>query len=477
MFEPESRSPYQNSFPAFLRSSRKTIIFILLLALILRVVLAVWFPASAGDESRYTLPALNVLHGHGFSSDLREPYSPTMGAVPLYPLFITALFGVFGEHTLAVRIAQGLLDLLTSLLVAFVSFSLAPAPLRSRAAISSFAIYACLSWFTVFWTRYVLTETLALFLTMLAIAVGITAFKRGGWSWAVAGSICGLALMTRPDSLLLVVAFVLLLALRFMRHRSALIIGQLLLFSTGLMLTLAPWTLRNYLDFRQFQPLASEYGFANGGYMPRGYLQWIRTWITDETYFDVFLPAFRPGSQPFDPLKLPSTVFDSPEEREQVLQLMARYEREREFTPEINEGFAAIASARIRREPLRFFVWLPLKRILSVWLTGFATNNRLHRLVRMLMVVPILIGGLAGFMLCVRNRLVSGLLVLVVLTRTVFLGYHYAPESRYIVEAYPAMIAACGVTCAILWCYLHQRFRRDRTFPEKESGEYSATDT
>lgn len=86
MFEPESRSPYQNSFPAFLRSSRKTIIFILLLALILRVVLAVWFPASAGDESRYTLPALNVLHGHGFSSDLREPYSPTMGAVPLYPL-------------------------------------------------------------------------------------------------------------------------------------------------------------------------------------------------------------------------------------------------------------------------------------------------------------------------------------------------------------------------------------------------------
>ena len=463
MSEPESPSPGKNSFPAFLHNSRKTLALILLLALILRVVLAVWFPASAGDESRYTVPALNLLHGHGFSSDLREPYSPTMAAVPLYPLSIAAVFGAFGENTLAVRIAQGLLDLLTTLLVAFVSFSLAPASLRRLATISSFAIYGCLSWFTVFWTRYILSETLALFLTVLAIAVGITALKRGGWVWAVAGAICGLALMTRPDSLLLVVAFVLLLALRFVRRRTALIIGQLLLFSFGLMVTLAPWTLRNYSAFRQFQPLASEYGFANGGYMPKGYLQWIRTWITDETYFAVFTPAFRPGSQPFDPLKLPSNIFDSPEEREQVLQLMGRYEKEQEFTPEINDGFEAIARARIHRAPLRFFVWLPLKRILSVWLTGFATTNQVHRLARLIMVLPILIGGLAGFILCVGNRTVTGLLLLVVLTRTLFLGYHYAPESRYIVEAYPAMIAACGVTCAVLWRYFNLRFRRDGT--------------
>ena len=39
---------------------------------------------------------------------------------------------------------------------------------------------------------------------------------------------------------------------------------------------------------------------------------------------------------------------------------------------------------------------------------------------------------------------VARLLLLVILTRTIFLAYHYAPEARYIVEAYPAMIAACG---------------------------------
>jgi len=470
MSEPEFPNPDQNSFPAFLRGSRKTLLLILLSALILRVVLAVWFPASAGDERRYTVPAINLLHDHGFSSDLREPYTPTMAAVPLYPLFITAVFGIFGEHTLAVRIAQGLLDLLTSLLVGFVSFSLAPTWLRRRAAISSVAIYGCLSWFTAFWTRYILTETLALFLTMLAIAVGIRAVKKGGWRWAIVGAICGLALMTRPDSLLLVVAFVLILAVKFVRHRSVLVVGQMLLFSCALTATLAPWTLRNYLAFGKLQPLASEYGFATSRYMPIGYLRWIRTWITDETYFEVFEPAFGPGSRPFDPLKLPTDVFDSPEERAQVVQLMADYEKEQNFTAEMNDGFEAIANARIHRAPLRFFVWLPLKRILSVWLTGFATTNPLHRLVRMLMVIPILVGGIVGLILCARNRIVAGLLVLVVLTRIKILGYNFEPESCYIVEAYPAIIAACGVTCAALWSHLNQRFRRDQVSPEKESA-------
>ncbi len=32
-----------------------------------------------------------------------------------------------------------------------------------------------------------------------------------------------------------------------------------------------------------------------------------------------------------------------------------------------------------------------------------------------------------------------------------FLAYHYAPETRYTVEVYPAMIAACGVSIAAVW--------------------------
>ena len=457
MEEKDSQNPKRDSFLEFLHSCRKSILIILLLALVLRVVLVVNFPRIAGDESRYTRPAVNLLAGNGFSSAVSAPYEPTEATVPLYPLFVAAVYKLFGKNNLAVRLAQSLLDLLTCLLLAFVSFNLAPALLRRSAAVLSLATYGCLSWFTLQWTRYVLTETLALFLTVLAVAVTIVALRKGRWLWLVAGATCGLALLTRPDSLLLVAAFILFLILQIARRRTSAIVN-LLLFSFAVAVILAPWVLRNYVALKKFQPLASEYGFAREGYMPTGYLRWIRTWMTDETYFNAFDPAFLPGNHTFDPHELPDSVFDSAEEKEQVVQLLARSDQQGRLTPELDDKFRALANERIKHAPLRFFVWLPLERIASIWLTGFATLNRFHRFLRALFVLPILIGGTLGFAFWVRNQALTHLLLLIMLTRTAFLAYHYAPEARYIVEAYPAMIAACGVTGAVLWRYLNRRW-------------------
>jgi 4-amino-4-deoxy-L-arabinose transferase-like glycosyltransferase len=443
------------SFTAFLSLYRTPILIILLLAVVFRVALVLQFPMPAGDELRYTTPAVNLLAGRGFSSAVSEPYTPSEATVPGYPLFIAAIYAVFGQQNSAVRIAQSLIDLLTCLLVAFISFNLAPAALRTPAAISALLIYGCLSWFTVDWTRYVLTETLALFFTCLAIAVGITAFRMGRWLWAVAGAMCGMALLTRADSVLLVSAFVLFLALQIVRRRAA-AVANLLFFSLAVVVILAPWILRNYYSLGKFQPLASEYGFAQTRYMPDGYLLWIRTWITDEAHFKVFQPAFQPGDRTFDPHELPDSVFDSAEEKEQVFRLIAEYDREGQFTSGMNDKFRVIAHERIKHAPMRFFLYLPLVRIASVWLTGFATHNSFHRFLRILLVLPILIGGTLGLAFWGRNQPLTQLLVLVVLTRTLFLGYHYGPEARYIVEAYPAMIAACGVTGAFLWRTLNR---------------------
>lgn len=443
------------SFRQFFSSYRIPILIILLVALGIRVFLAVRFPHDAFDESRYTVPAVNMLAGHGFSADVEAPYVPTEHSVPLYPLFIAAVYAIFGEHPLAVRIAQSLVDLITCLLVAFLSFNLAPPALKKPAAIWSLLIYGCLSWFTIHWARYVLTETLALFFTTLALAFGTMALKRGRWWWAGAGLTCGLALLTRPDSILLVLAFVLFLSFQIVRRAPGANAINLLLFCIAIPVILAPWIVRNYVAFQKFQPLASEYGFDREEYMPTGYLRWIRTWMSDETYFQAFHPAFIPGDS-FNPNILPNDVFDSTQEREQVLQLFSEYDRLGRITPDMNDRFQTIADDRIRREPFRFFVWLPITRISSVWLTGFAAHNRFNRVFRILFVLPILIGGILGFAIWSRNQPIAGLLILVMLTRTVFLGYHYAPETRYIVEAYPPMIAACGVTCAVVWRYLYQ---------------------
>ena len=450
------------SFAEFLISYRVPILIILFLSLSFRVVLAVHYPLPAGDENRYTAPAINMLAGHGFSSDLSPPYSPTEHVVPLYPLFIAAIYAVFGESNLAVRIAQDVIDVLTCLLVTFIAFNLAPASLSRRAAIISLLIYGCLSWFTVHWTRYILTETLTLFFTTLAIAVSILAVRRSRWLWLAVGAICGLALLTRADSVLLVSAFVLFLIFRILRRgRHATV--SLLFFCLAIPVVLGPWILRNWVTLGDFQPLASEYGFARGGYMPTGYLWWTRTWMTDETYADAFQPAFFPGDRSFDARQLPASIFDSERQREEVLGLLDEYDRSGRFAPEMSDKFRAIANERIERAPFRFFIWLPIKRVASIWLTGFSTHNPLHRFLRILFVLPILLGGAFGFAFYSRQEPLAQLLLLVIVTRTIFFAYHYSPEARYIVEAYPAMIAACGVSGAALWHYLRgTRFLRNR---------------
>ncbi|MDQ3064001.1 MAG: hypothetical protein M3R14_14240 [Acidobacteriota bacterium] len=41
------------------------------------------------------------------------------------------------------------------------------------------------------------------------------------------------------------------------------------------------------------------------------------------------------------------------------------------------------------------------------------------------------------------------------------MAYHYAPETRYIVKLYPALIAACEVSiAAVIWLGILRRFKK-----------------
>jgi 4-amino-4-deoxy-L-arabinose transferase-like glycosyltransferase len=447
----------KSSFREFLSAYRTPILIILLIAFAWRLVLVVGFPRTGGDEPRYRVPAVNILAGHGFSSDVNEPILPSMHTMPLYSLFVAGVFAVFGEHNSAVLIAQSAIDLITCLLVAFIAFSLSPPSLRRPAAIAALIIYGCLCWFTVSWTRYVLTETLATFMTMLAVTASIIALRKQGWRWLVVGLICGIAILVRADSVLLVGAIGLFLTFQILRLRSLKSVLSLLLFCSAIPIVMTPWIVRNYVAFGKFQPFSASGGLPRGGYVPGGYLWWIRTWMTDQTHYRAYHPVLFPGLQSFDPRELPDDAFDSPEERAQVILLIDQYHRQGKFTPELNDQFQVIANERIKRSPIRFFVWLPIQRMTGMWLTGFATTNRLARLVRILLVLPILIGGILGFVFWARNPGLVGLLLLIILTRTLFFGLINSSE-HYIVEAYPLVIAACGVTSAALWSFIRRRW-------------------
>ena len=46
---------------------------------------------------------------------------------------------------------------------------------------------------------------------------------------------------------------------------------------------LVPWTVRNWKEFHQFEPLAPRYASDPDEFVPTGFDRWVRTWIVDYT--------------------------------------------------------------------------------------------------------------------------------------------------------------------------------------------------
>ncbi|HWS87083.1 MAG TPA: glycosyltransferase family 39 protein [Pyrinomonadaceae bacterium] len=461
---PGARAP-EDSFRRWLRAHRTVVLGLLVAAFALRLcfIFVAPHPASWAGDVRYHLSASNLLAGNGYSVDEAPPYRPSMASAPGYALFMAAVYAVAGQRGDAVRVAQALLDLLTCLLLAYVAFRAAPPGLKERAAFAGLALYGLVSWYTMVWTACLMAETLTLFFTTLTLALAARGIEKGGRAeWAAAGVACALAILTRPDSVLLAFAVFIFLGARLLRRRSRAALLTAAGFCVALGLTLTPWTARNYVAFGIVEPLADEYGCAAGCYFPKGYLHWVRTWLRDETHFDyAFEAAWPTGVTAFDAAHLPRDAYDSEEERRRVVELIGRHNRAGQITPDLDADFRALGWERVRAAPLRFFLTLPLYRLASMWLTGFSTSRPTPymMLLRVLSVLPLHLCALAAFALWLRGRPLMWLLLLVVVARSAFFGFHYAPETRYIVEAYPPMLAACAVTAAALWGYLRARLR------------------
>ena len=99
----EGESP--QSFAAFLGASRTKILLILLVALAVRAGFVFAFPDPL-DETRYRPIAVNILDGNGFSSDAKQPYSPSEAATPAYPLLIATVYAVAGRSVFVLTLTQ-----------------------------------------------------------------------------------------------------------------------------------------------------------------------------------------------------------------------------------------------------------------------------------------------------------------------------------------------------------------------------------
>lgn len=329
---------------------KKWIAFVIGLAVLLatlgsRITIARLLANDEPDDGRtYALLANNLLEHHVYSLETAAPFNPTLIRLPGYPLFLAAIYAVFGHgNNTAVRIVQALIDTATCVLAAVLAWSwLEDERQRRIAAGVAFALVA-LCPFTAIYVATILTETLTTFLMLLMTLAATYAFKvkkpkASLGLWFLAGGLAGAAVLVRPDSGLFAAALGLTLVIaglsmhlekdgnetaRKFRHRLSRTILRGFVFSLAFALMLAPWTIRNERVFHLFQPLAPAHAEMPGEFVPHGYNRWLRTWIDDGRYIGPML--WNLDDKPIKIEQVPPSAFDSEDERARVAALLDRY--------------------------------------------------------------------------------------------------------------------------------------------------------
>lgn len=354
-------------------TSRRTQIGLGALALVLGLALRLWFVAHAaqidGDTLLYGDVAKNLLqHGvYGFTQAKGGPL-PTLIRLPGYPLFLMACFRVFGEeHYTAVMGVQVAIDLATCLLVA----ALAKRLVGWRSGLVVLWL-AALCPFTANYVAAPLTETPTLACVALTF-YGVERWRAAGagwnrWLWVTAVALA-YAVLLRPEQGLLAAAVVPAMAWMVWRKGEGTgrvaAVAPVAAAALCVVLPLVPWTARNWRTFHVFEPLAPRSAADPGELVPEGFYRWYRSWAIDfASTEDVY---WNYNGAPIEIGDLPSRAFDDEDQYAKTEALLAEYDVMCTATPALDARFAALAEERIADDPLRYYVALPVARVVNMF--------------------------------------------------------------------------------------------------------------
>jgi 4-amino-4-deoxy-L-arabinose transferase-like glycosyltransferase len=437
--------------------------------LALRFFYVLKLPATdSGDAPFYIELAWNWLKGGVYGAVVDGRLMPLDTRVPGYPAFLAAIFSVAGQSSRAVMFVQAFLDLATCFVIALIAARLAPEMFRRRIAMAGLWL-AALCPFTANYTAVLLTETLVIFLTALAMLLLIEAETRAAGAgsmeprtlspWFLGGVIVGFGALVRPETPLLLAAAGLVCVARWWRpvHWTKLIRASVLM-AVGLLLPLLPWAARNWRSLDEVQFLTPRYLQMPDDFSPRGFDAWTATWLWK--FGDVYRTLWQLDSGEIPMNVFPPQAFDTPEERARVAAMLDDYNYTLTETLEQDAAFAELARERTARHPLRTWVKIPLLRSLVMWFTPrvelLPNSSPLHPVAseweddRGDFVQTLALGAvnvvyvalaLAGLWIARRRPGVAFLGVFLVLRTLYIAGFIETPEPRYVLECFPAVIA------------------------------------
>lgn len=214
-----------------------------------------------GDSYLYNSIAVNLYLNRGFTVEAQNGLvKPVFSRGPAYPAFISLIYRIFGKrndmlslntwHIMwdKVRIAQCILDSLVCLLVFFIVKVICPDSLWIP--LISSALYS-ISFYNIYYTRALLSETLTTFLITSFILVVILSIKYRIMRWFFySGVIFGCVLLCRSEYLIFVPTFALFLLFISKKGR-CFFSKSAIIYIIGVLIMLLPWTFRNYVTFKK----------------------------------------------------------------------------------------------------------------------------------------------------------------------------------------------------------------------------------
>jgi 4-amino-4-deoxy-L-arabinose transferase-like glycosyltransferase len=279
---------------------------IVMLALVLRLVLAVGVSPTSidGDPAFYDRAGVRVAEGRGWPRMSGAEHATALHP-PGWPYTLGAAYAVAGTESdearwRAGRVVNALFGAGAVALLGLLGLALFSAVVGLVAA----GLYAVYPPPAILGTT-LLSEPLFVFLLLAAILATLRASgacREGvdistpsrhapgrAWRWIVgAGVLVGLAALTRPNGILLLAP--LAFALGSWRRAAAL--------AAAAVLTIAPWTIRNYVVMDAFVPVASNTGKTLAGtYNPTARTFRYR-WITPALLPRSYRPALRKPAEP-----------------------------------------------------------------------------------------------------------------------------------------------------------------------------------
>jgi len=443
-----------------------------LTGLALRLFFILKFPVQdSGDAPFYIELAWNWLKKGVYGFPIGGHLTAVDMSVPGYPAFLAAIFAFFGQSPRAVMVTQAFVDLASCFLVALLAARLARPESRQRVALAGLWL-AALCPFTANYTSVVLTETLVIFLTALALLVLLEAYAAtsspqgtSGFSpwfsrWFLGGLVAGFGTLVGPETPLLVLAAGLTLMVKWWRPtewKNLIRAGALM--GAGLLLPLLPWAARNWNELHDVQFLAPHYSTLPGEFAPLGFDDWINTWLW--RFRDVYLVTWKLDVEEISMGDLPPSAFDSPQQKARLSEIFEKYNDTLGWNRDQDRELGEIARERTARHPLRTYLKIPFLRSLTLWFTPrvellpvsgnlwpFRDEWRDDRRDFLTSLSVVIVNGiyialaLAGAWIA-RRRPGWALLIAFILVRTIYFAAFAdeAPEPRYVLECFPAVLA------------------------------------